>query len=85
MASNTRNRCCLHELPAGYRFVGGYKACILGERCLYSLYCREGEFSETRMQLVEILCPRLLGAADPEKMQERMRVALDFAREGLGG
>ncbi len=34
------------------------------------------------MQLVVILSPRLIGTPDPEKTQERMRVALKFTREG---
>lgn len=29
--------------------------------------------------------PRLIGAPDPDKIQERVRVALEFVREGLGG
>ena len=29
--------------------------------------------------------PRLIGAPDPDKIQERERVALEFVREGLGG
>jgi hypothetical protein len=28
--------------------------------------------------------PQLIGVPDPEKIQERMRVALEFVREGLG-
>ena len=28
---------------------------------------------------------RLIGVPDPDKIQERVRVALGFVREGLGG